>query len=146
MDRSTGGNQQEPRCSRASNENARLCVVSAELHEHPSQLTVSSIDSDPCALHDSSRGTNPPSPVSSRSSSVLKVQGGISRSPVPYVLAPRIDVIPESRAIDDGSRALWAAVEISTQLCQATGTGEYRQDPERFHTGKRYITPISSYC
>ena len=39
------------------------------------------------------------------------------------LLAPRIIVTPEHHAVDEDTTAVWAAVQVSAQVCRADGTG-----------------------
>ncbi|KAK3323488.1 hypothetical protein B0T19DRAFT_205929 [Cercophora scortea] len=39
--------------------------------------------------------------------------------PGPFILVPRIVVTPESKALEDGATTLWAAVQVSTQICRS---------------------------
>ncbi|KAK3379947.1 hypothetical protein B0T24DRAFT_176105 [Lasiosphaeria ovina] len=52
---------------------------------------------------------------------------GGAAPPDPFVLVPRIVVTPESKALDDGVTGLWAAVQLSTQVCPANAPDPMRQ-------------------
>lgn len=43
-----------------------------------------------------------------------------------YVLTPRIIVTPEHHAVDQDTTAVWAAVQVSAQVCRADGPGFQR--------------------
>ncbi|KAK0722259.1 hypothetical protein B0T26DRAFT_210584 [Lasiosphaeria miniovina] len=45
----------------------------------------------------------------------------------PFVLVPQIVVTPESKALNDGVTDLWAAVQLSTQVCPANAPDPMRQ-------------------
>ncbi len=55
-------------------------------------------------------------------------------SSVPFVLAPRIVVTPESKTLDDGVATLWAAVQLSTQLRRPGG-----HDQAQYEIGSRSL-------
>ncbi|KAK3688508.1 hypothetical protein B0T22DRAFT_512051 [Podospora appendiculata] len=40
-------------------------------------------------------------------------------APGPFILVPRVVVTPESKALEDGAATLWAAVQLSTQICRS---------------------------
>jgi hypothetical protein len=51
--------------------------------------------------------------------------------PEPLVLTPRIIVTPEYRAVDESVSTLWAAVQLSTQVCLPnTGQARHSRDSE----------------
>jgi hypothetical protein len=46
---------------------------------------------------------------------------------VPLILTPRITVTPEYRAVDQGVAAVWAAVQLSAQVCRADAPEQHQQ-------------------
>ena len=65
------------------------------------------------------------SPLSSRRSASRTpstARGFVPNSPPtaqPFLLVPRIIVTPESKTLDDAATTLWAAIQVSTQICRA---------------------------
>lgn len=149
MDRSIRHGQQEQRWSPSSNRNIHLSITPKELHSDSPRRAISS-ESDPFpSSHDSPEGTNPPSPVGSPLSPVLHIRDDMYDFPGPYLLAPKIVVTPENGALNDKGNAIWVAVEISTQLCRASGTEGGRtghQDQYMFHPGTSYAPVFRRVC
>ena len=59
----------------------------------------------------------------------------------PYVLVPHVVVTPQRRAVDDRTRSIWAAVEVTTQLSRPGAAG-WRSDQAWLHNrrlSQRYI-------
>ncbi|KAK3390916.1 hypothetical protein B0H63DRAFT_125996 [Podospora didyma] len=50
--------------------------------------------------------------------------------PGAFVLVPRIIVTPENKALDDGCATLWAAVQLSTELCRTSAPDYVRRNTD----------------
>lgn len=55
-------------------------------------------------------------------------------SPEPFILIPQIVVTPEYSTLDEGVVTLWAAVQLSTQVCQANAPDQKHHDAARRQT------------
>ncbi|ORY63166.1 uncharacterized protein BCR38DRAFT_410123 [Pseudomassariella vexata] len=132
-DRDSSGLSGSPRCSDSvSSEN------SVGDYDYTSSSTSSgSYDPEPfLPLGFDGFATNPYRLPSNSLSSIRESDGSILD---PYLLVPHIAITPETKILEDGETTLWAAIEISGQLCRPHAVDHSRGITNANHSGQCFL-------